>query len=132
MATTKTTIAFNGPNCGVTEAVTSFEAAAYAFLEAFNSASQHTRHVILDVFTSASDLHGLSLTCGAATLVEALGDMNATTTSANAHVPADGALVAAAHLFEATAEDLFQALEEADEATQHAISSLIGPATRPT
>jgi hypothetical protein len=43
MATTKTTIAFNGPNCGVTEAVTSFEAAAYAFLEAFNSASQHTR-----------------------------------------------------------------------------------------
>jgi hypothetical protein len=115
MATTNTT---TGLSC-VASSVTSLEAAAYHLLKAFNAASSHTQHVILNDFVSASDLHGLSLTVGAATLVEALDAMSATTT--NGHDP-DRCLSAAADTFDKATVAVIQAIGSTDPATHHAMN----------
>jgi len=114
MASTNTT---TGLSC-VAASVTSLEAAAYDLLKAFNTASSHTQHVILNDFVSASDLHGMSLTLGAATLVEALDAMSATT--ANGHDP-DRCLSAAADTFDKAAVAVIQVIASTDPATHHAI-----------
>jgi len=116
MASTNTS---TGSSC-VAAAVTSLEAAAYDLLKAFNAASSHTQHVILNDFVSASDLHGMSLTVGAATLVQALDAMSATTTTAYGHGP-DRCLSAAAGDFDKAAVAVIHAISSTDPATQHAI-----------
>ena len=117
MASTNTTTVPTGPSC-VAASVTSLEAAAYHLLKAFNAASPHTQHVILNDFVSASDLHGMSLTVGAATLVEALHAMSATT--ANGHDP-DRCLSAAADTFDKATVAFIHAISSTDLATHHAI-----------
>src|ERR1035437_7371288 len=116
MASPNTT---TGPSC-VAASVTSLEAAAYDLLKAFNAASSHTQHVLLNDFVSASDLHGMRLTVGAATLVEALNAMSATTTAAYGHSP-DRCLSAAAETFDNATVAFIQAISSTDPATQHAI-----------
>jgi len=119
MASTNTTNLSAGPSC-VATAVTNFEAAAYDLLNAFNAASSHTQHVILNEFVCTSMLYEMPLTIGAATLARGVGAMNATAIAANSHAPG-GCLRAAADHFDTAAHAFRQAVKDADQDTQHAI-----------
>lgn len=112
--------ASTGRNGCVATAVTDFDAAAYTLLEAFNTASQHSQHVLLNGFVSAAELYGMPFTIGAATLAQAVVAMSATT-PADCPAP-DGCLSAAADNLGVAGAAVIQAISGADPDTKHAIS----------